>query len=61
MEGCEQIALLNLATQGYLPERQLQGLGGHPIREQLLPFVLIFERELFPRLTYMKNLIRHIH
>jgi len=61
LEGCEQIALLNLATQGYLPERPLQGLGGHPIREQLLPFVLIFERKLFPRLTYMKNLITRIH
>jgi len=61
LEGCEQIAFLNLDTQGYLPERPLQGLGGHPTRKQLLLFVLIFERELFPRLTYMKNLITHIH
>jgi len=61
LEGCEQMALLNLATQGYLPERPLQGLGGHPTGQQLLPFVLIFERELFPRLTYMQNLITHIH
>ena len=29
--------------------------------KQLLPFVLIFERELFPRLTYMQDLITHIH
>jgi len=36
LERCEQIALLNLATQGYLPERPPQGPGGHPIREQLL-------------------------
>ena len=55
LEGCEQIALLNLATQGYLPERPLQGPGGHPIREHLLPFILVFERELFPRLTYMQT------
>ena len=61
LEGCEQIALLNLVTQGYLPEKPLQGFGGHPIGKQLLPFVLIFERELFPRLTYMQNLITHIH
>jgi len=60
LEGCEQIALLNLATQGYLPKRPFQGLGGYPTRKQLLPFVLVFERELFPRLTYMKNLITHI-
>jgi len=60
MEGCEQIALLNLATQGYLSERPFQGPGGHPIREQLLPFILIFERELFPRLTHMHNLTKHI-
>jgi len=58
LEGCEQIALLNLITQGFLPERQLQRHGGHPIREQVLPFVLICERELFPSLTYM---ITHIH
>jgi len=61
LEGCEQIALLNLVTQGYLPENPLQGFGGHPIGKQLLPFVLIFERELFPRLTYMQNLIKHIN
>jgi hypothetical protein len=61
LEGCEQIALLNLVTQGYLPERPLQGLGGHPTGKQLFPFVLIFERELLPRLTYMQNLITHIH
>jgi len=47
LEGCEQIALLNLVTQGYLPERPLQGLGGHPTGKQLLPFVMIFEREFF--------------
>jgi len=61
LEGCEQMALLNLATQGYLPERPLKGFRGHPIGQQLLPFVLIFERELFPRLTYMQNLITYIH
>jgi len=60
LEGCEQIALLNLVTQGYLPDEPLQEVGGHPIGEQLLPFVLVFERELFPRLTYMQNLITHI-
>jgi len=58
-EGCEQIALLNLVTQGYLPDEPLQEVGGHPIREQL-PFVLVFDRELFPRHTYMQNLITHI-
>jgi len=61
LEGCKQMALLNLATQGYLPERPLQGSGEHPTGKQLLPFVLIFERELFPRLNYMQNLITHIH
>jgi len=60
LEGCEQIALLNLVTQGYLPDKPLQEFGGHPIGKQLLPFVLVFERELFPRLTYMQNLIIHI-
>ena len=62
LEGCEQIALLNLAAQGYLPERPLQGPGGHPIREHVLPFImgLVFERKLFARLTYMQNLITHI-
>ena len=60
LEGCKQIALLYWATRGYLPERPLQGPGGHPIREQLLPFILIFERKLFPRLTHMLNLIEHI-
>jgi len=60
LEGCEQIALLNLVTQGYLPDKPLQEFGGHPIGKQLVPFVLVFERELFPRLTYMQNLIRHI-
>jgi len=59
LEGCEQIALLNLVTQGYLPEKPLQEFGGHPIGKQLVPFVLVFDRELFPRLTYMQNLIRH--
>jgi len=39
--------------------KPLQGLGEHPIREHLLPFILVFERELFPRLTYMQNLLRH--
>ena len=61
LEGCEQIAPLNLVTQGYLPDKPLQEFGGHPIGKQLLPFVLVFERELFPRLTYMQNLITHIH
>jgi len=60
LEGCEQIALLNLVTQGYLPDEPLQEIRGHPIGEQLLPFVLVFDRELFPRLTYMQNLITHI-
>jgi len=60
LEGCKQIALLNLVTQGYLPDKPLQEFGGHPIGKQLVPFVLVFERELFPRLTYMQNLIRHI-
>jgi len=61
LEGCGKIALLTLVTQGHLPKRPLQGLRGNPIRKQLLLFVLIFERELFPRLTYMKNLIAHAH
>ena len=61
LEGCEQIALLILVTQKHLPKRPLQGLRGNLTRKQLLLFVLIFERELFPRLTYMKNLIAHIH
>ena len=30
------------------------------IGEQLLPFVLVFDRELFPRLPYLQNLIAHI-
>jgi len=60
LEGCEQIALLNLFTQGYLPDKPFQEFGGHPIGKQLVPFVLVFERELFPRLTYMQNLITHI-
>jgi len=60
LEGCEQIALLNLVTQGYLPDKALQDVWGHPIGKQLLPFVLVFDRELFPRLTYMQNLITHI-
>jgi len=33
LEGCEQIALLNLVTQGYLPEKPLQEIGGHPVGE----------------------------
>ena len=61
LEGCEQMALLTLATQGYLPEESFQGSGEHRTGKQLLPFVLRFERELFPRLTYMQNLITHIH
>jgi len=40
-------------------KRPLHGPGGDSTRKELLPFVLIFERELFPRLTYMKNLITH--
>ena len=31
LEGCEQIALLNLVTQGYLSETPLQEFGGHPV------------------------------
>jgi len=61
LEGCEQIALLILAAQGYLPERPLHRPGGDPTRKQLLPFVLIFERQAFPRLTYMRDLITHTH
>jgi len=61
LEGCEQIALLILVTQGYRPERPRHRPGGDPTRKQLLPFVLIFERELFPRLTYMRDLITHTH
>jgi len=60
LEGCEQIALLNLVTQGYLSDKPLQEIGGHPIGEQLLPYVLVFDQELFPRLTYMQDLITHI-
>jgi hypothetical protein len=60
LEGCEQIALLNLVTQGYLPEKPLQEIRGHPVGEQLLPYVLVFDQELFPRLTYMQDLITHI-
>jgi len=60
LEGCGQIAPLNLVTQGYLPDKPLQEFGGHPIGKQLVPFVLVFERELFPQLTYMQNLIGHI-
>ena len=60
LEGCEQIALLNLVTQGYLPDKPIEEFGGHPIGKQLLPFILVFVRELFPRLTYMQNLITHI-
>jgi len=60
LEGCEQIALLNLVAQGYLPETPLQEFGGHPVGQQLIPFVLVFDRDLFPRLTYMQNLIRYI-
>jgi len=60
LEGCEQIALLNLVTQGYLPEKPLQVRGGHPVGDQLLPYTLVFDQELFPRLTYMQNLIAHI-
>jgi len=60
LEGCEQIAQpshTGVPCRKTTPRTQR----GHPIREHLLPFVLIFERELFPRLTYMKNLITHIH
>jgi len=45
LEGCEQIALLNLVTQGYLRDEPLQDVRGHPTGEQLLPFVLVFDRE----------------
>ena len=60
LEGCEQIALLNLVTQGYLPETPLREFGGHPVGHQRIHFVLVFNRDLFPRLTYMQNLITHI-
>jgi len=60
LEGCEQIALLNLVTQGYLPETPLRDFGGHPVGHQQVPFVLVFDLDLFPRLTYMQNLITHI-
>jgi len=60
VEGCEQIALLNLVTQGYLPEKPLQDFGGHPAGSQRVPFVLMFDRNLFPKLTYMQNLITQI-
>jgi len=60
LEGCEQIALLNLVTQGYLPETPLREFGGHPVGHQQVPFVLVFDLELFPRLTYMQNLLTHI-
>jgi len=43
LEGCEQIALFNLVTQGYLPEKPLQVRGGHPGGEQLLPYTLVFD------------------
>jgi len=39
LEGCEQISLLNLVTQGYLPETPLQEFGGHPVGQQLIPFI----------------------
>ena len=60
LEGCEQIALLNLVTQGYLPNKPLQEKGGHPTGIQLLRYTLVFDQELFPRLTYMQYLIAHI-
>jgi len=60
LEGCEQIALLNLVTQGYLPKKPLQESGGHPVGDQLLPYTLVFDQELFPRLTYMQHLLTHI-
>jgi len=31
LEGCEQTALHNLVTQGYLPDKPLQEFGGHPV------------------------------
>jgi len=60
LEGCEQIALLTLVTQGYLPKTPLREFEGHPVGQQRIPFVLEFSRDLFPRLTYMQNLITHI-
>jgi len=50
----------NLVTQGYLPEIPLRDFGGHPIGHQRVPFVLVFDLDLFPRLTYMQNLITYI-
>jgi hypothetical protein len=60
LEGCEQMALLNLVTQGYLPNTPLRDLRGHPVGHQQVPFVLVFSRDLFPRLTYMQDLITYI-
>jgi len=56
LEGCEQIALLTLATQGNLSGRQQQRPRGDPTEKQLLPLILVFELQLFPRLTYVKDL-----
>ena len=55
-EGCEPIALLILATQGNLLGIQQQRPRGNPTGKQLLPFILVFELELFPRLTYVQDL-----
>jgi len=54
--GCEQIELLILATQGHLSGRQQQRPRGDPTGKKLLPFILVFEPQLFPPLTYVKDL-----
>ena len=51
---------MDLVTQGYLPKKPLQEKGGHPTGIQLLRYTLVFDQELFPRLTYMQYLIAHI-
>jgi len=56
LEGCEQIALLTLATQGNLSGRQKHSPSGDPTGTKLLPFFLVFDHELFPRLTYVTEL-----
>jgi len=56
LEGCEQIALLTLATEGNLPGRQKQIPSGDPTGTKIPPFVLIFDDKLCPRLTYVTGL-----
>jgi len=61
LEGCEQIALLIMVTLGYLPRRPSHMRTAELLGQSQLPFVLVFERERFPRLTYMIDLITHVH